>query len=140
MPTITRTKTGFNIQHTTREVWGVDDDDATVHTAEEFAAALAGFLAASQKKVNERFAQYSGHQRGEIQTETGPKYIRVIDASFVNEQESSRSAFCFINRTTGDVLKPAGWKGPEKRNPRSNIFADDFGASGITGYGTTYLR
>lgn len=28
MPKITPTKGGFNIQHTTREVWGVDDDDA----------------------------------------------------------------------------------------------------------------
>lgn len=28
MPRITAIKGGFNIQHTTREVWGVDDDDA----------------------------------------------------------------------------------------------------------------
>lgn len=28
MPKITAIKGGFNIQHTTREVWGVDDDDA----------------------------------------------------------------------------------------------------------------
>jgi hypothetical protein len=30
MPKITKTRTGFNVQHTTREVWGVDDNDARV--------------------------------------------------------------------------------------------------------------
>ena len=33
---ITPTKRGFNIQHTTREVWGVDDDDAPTITGSHY--------------------------------------------------------------------------------------------------------
>jgi hypothetical protein len=144
MPTIRKTGPNtFRVKHTTREVWGVDDPSipAEKHTAEEFDTALAGFLAAAQTKVQQRYVDFQG-RTGKIETESGPKYIRVISAEYLANGDSggSRSAFCFIERETGDVLKPAGWKGPEKRNPRSNIFADDFGASGVTGYGTTYLR
>jgi hypothetical protein len=139
MPIITKTRRGFNVKHTTREVWGVDDPSET-HTPEEFEKALAGFLAAAQAKVDARFAGYAPLQSGKVEIERGPKYIRIVEQTFVNEHSSGRSAFCFIDRENGNVLKPAGWKGPEKRNPRSTIFADDFGASGVTGYGTTYLR
>jgi hypothetical protein len=143
MPTIRKTSNGFHISHTTREVWGVDDDSipAERHTVEEFDKALAGFLMAAQLKLNQRYVDFAG-RTGRIQIESGPKYIRVISAEYLANGDSggSRSAFCFIDRESGNVLKPAGWKGPEHRNPRSNIFADDYGASGVTGYGTVYLR
>jgi hypothetical protein len=48
-----------------------------------------------------------------------------------------RGAYCFIDKTTGDVLKAASWKAPAK-GVRSNIFAADFGASGVTKYGAVY--
>lgn len=66
----------------------------------------------------------------------GTKYARIIE----NRPGGGRSVHSFINLANGDVLKPAGWAGPELKNPRSNIFADDVGASGITKYGTVYLR
>ena len=65
----------------------------------------------------------------------GPKYARIVVAG-----GNQRSVHSFINLSSGDVLKPKGWAGPELKNPRSNIFAGDFGASGITEYGTNYLK
>lgn len=142
MPTITRTRSGFKIEHTTREVWGVDDPSENIkRTPEEFDKALSGFILAAQIKVDARFAQYAPLQSARLEAQRSPKYIRIVERNSINgvEQEHG-SVFCFVDRETGNVLKPAGWKGPEKRNPRSTIYADDYGVSGVTGYGTTYLR
>jgi hypothetical protein len=98
-------------------------------------AARDGFLAAAQLKINARLS-LSDRSRPTLSIQEGPKNIRVVIA----DDYGARSVFCFIERATGSVLKDAGWKSPEKRNPRSNINDADFGASGITGYGTTYLR
>lgn len=99
-----------------------------------FDEALANFLEVAQGKVNERFKGYFT-QSGTISTEEGQKYIRVVISS-----GPSRSVFCFVNKATGDVLKAAGWATPEKKNVRSNIFDEDCGGSGITGYGAVYIR
>jgi hypothetical protein len=107
----------------------------------DFQTALAGFLAAAQSRVDERMKQFAPMQAVTLETQVGPKYIRVVAIDLHNGQKAEYgSAYCFIDKTTGDVLKPAGFKGPEKKNPRSNIYADDFGASGVSGYGTVYLR
>jgi hypothetical protein len=66
--------------------------------------------------------------------------VRVVQVSYVNDQVSGRSIYCFIDIKTGNVLKAKSWRAPDKKNPRSNILAEDFGASGVTGYGTVYLR
>jgi hypothetical protein len=115
----------------------------TTHSPEEFTAALARFLEAAQRKVDERFANYAT-QAGKLSTEMGPKYVRVVVASGYKdtppEKWSSRSAYCFIDRETGHVWKPAGWKGPERKNPRSCLYDADHGVSGVTGHGTSSLR
>jgi hypothetical protein len=97
---------------------------------------LDGFLKAAQDKVNERYAPYGPKQFAVLSAEEGPKYARIVIA----DSCGGRSAFCFVEKATGNVLKSAGWGTPEKRNPRSNIHNADFGASGITGYGAAYLR
>lgn len=107
----------------------------------DFQTALAGFLKAAQAKVDDRMRQYAPTQAVVLEIQEGLKYVRVVAvAAYNGRRDEHGSAYCFVDKTTGDVLKPAGYKGPEKRNPRSNIFAQDFGASGVTGYGTTYLR
>lgn len=113
-----------------------------------FEVQLAGFLKAAQTKVNEQYGDIapslvaSGWRRV-IEIDRGPKYIRVLKADY-NDPKSpnnctGRSAYCFIDRTNGNVLKAAGWKAPTLKNPRSNIFSVDFGASGVTGYGAVYV-
>jgi hypothetical protein len=50
-----------------------------------------------------------------------------------------RSAFCFIDKATGDVLKAASWAAPAK-HARGNIFDESNGLAKIGPYGPAYLR
>lgn len=63
--------------------------------------------------------------------EYGRKYCKLTIGS---------SVFCFIDLANGDVLKAASWAQPEKKNPRSNVWSDDFGVTGVNEYGAVYLR
>ena len=49
------------------------------------------------------------------------------------------SAYAFIDKSNGDVLKPASWNAPAK-HARGNIFADDNGLNCCGPYGIAYLR
>ena len=42
----------------------------------------------------------------------GSKYYKVTMNS--HSDFNSRSVYCFINKRNGDILKPAGWRGPAK--------------------------
>lgn len=47
--------------------------------------------------------------------EEGAKYLKVIRNMGTREVPSnSRSVFFFVDKVTGDVFKPAGWKAPAK--------------------------
>ena len=107
-----------------------------MHTPEQFRTALAGFLAAAQKRVDDHNAQYSypGAGANLILGEGGVRYLRIVK---IENGHTLGSAFCFVDTTNGDVLKAAGWKAPAK-GARSNIFAADFGLSGVTAYGAVY--
>lgn len=65
-----------------------------------------------------------------IQLHKGRKYIKV---------EVGGSAFCFIDKTNGDVLKPASWSAPAK-HARGNIFDNSNGLKYVGPYGPAYLR
>lgn len=47
----------------------------------------------------------------------GRKYAKVISSS----GENQNFAFCFIDRKTGDVYKPASWKSPATKHVRYTI-------------------
>lgn len=98
--------------------------------------ALVRFLKAAQNKVDERYASLAPRQSATLSAEEGPKYTRIVLA----EKSGARSAFCFVEKATGNVLKAAGWRVPEKRNPRSNIHDADAGSAGVSGYGAVSLR
>ena len=133
--------TGVDYHHDTLPDTGFPDSTTDEREAQQFKAALSGFLAAAQAKVNEHMKQYAPMQAVRLDTQDGQRYVRVVAIDTVNGHEAENgSAYCFIDKENGNVLKPAGWKGPEKKNPRSNIYAQDFGASGVTGYGTVSLR
>lgn len=63
--------------------------------------------------------------------QTGRRYIKI------NLHSSNGQTFvhAFVDRTNGDVLKPATFKAPAK-HARGNIFAEDNGRSAITAQGT----
>lgn len=67
----------------------------------------------------------------------GPKFIKIIKAC--NEKELSGSAWAFIDKQTGDVLKPASWKTPAK-HARGNIFDEFNGLKYVGPYGPAYLK
>lgn len=70
-----------------------------------------------------------------VTLEKGSKYCRVVR----KEGVSSASSHCFIDLSNGNILKAAGWKAPEKRNPRGNI-RGDWWMKAVTEYGAVYLR
>lgn len=49
------------------------------------------------------------------------------------------SAFCFVDKENGNVLKPASWKSPAK-HARGNILDEHSGLKHIGPYGPAYLR
>lgn len=89
---------------------------------EDVKVRIEGYISAVNKLRNNGSTVYVDY---------GRKYAKVHDG---------RSVHTFIDLTTGDVLKAASWAQPEKRNPRANVFAHDFGVSGVTEYGAVYLR
>jgi len=68
-----------------------------------------------------------------LEFKEGPKYIKII------EQGNQRSAFAFVDRETGDVLKTATWNSPAK-HARGNIFDQSNGLKYLGPYGMAYLR
>jgi len=69
-----------------------------------------------------------------IQVMPGRRYVRIVKAS-----GSGRHAFAFIDTTNGDVLKPAGWKGPAKHARGSILGEASADAYGVTLYGARYM-
>ena len=99
---------------------------------ETFEQALARFIEVAQEKV-------TAQDRDEkVLMTVSTSYVRVFTER--KDDAWSRCAFCFVEVKTGNVLKAAGWKAPEKKNPRSNIYSPDHGASGISAYGAVGLR
>ena len=73
------------------------------------------------------------------------KYCRVVsrrrhtdEAGKVTVSDGG-SAWCFIDLTNGDGLKPDGWKRPAK-HARGNVLADDGGMTNIGPYGPAYMK
>lgn len=65
----------------------------------------------------------------------GSKYSKVIVR---DENQSSGSAYCFVEKTTGNIYRPASWNAPAK-HARANIYSkESWVAAGV--YGIAYLR
>lgn len=100
--------------------------------SQEFQSALARFLERAQAVIDEYYARnYERVTAPKLVAEPGKRYVRVVRCDAV-----SRSAHCFIDTTNGDVLKPAGWKGPAK-GARGNIYTETLG---VTPHGAVYAR
>lgn len=93
------------------------------------------WLAGAQKIVtNYRDKQFPTLSLPELSLEEGPRYIRVV-----RTDGPQRGAHCFIDRTTGDILKAASWKAPAK-HARGNLGDEKKGLGSMGPYGTAYLR
>lgn len=100
-----------------------------------FEQALARWLAGLTAATRDYYAAtFPNLVPPTYEVERGPRYARVVRL----ERHGGRSAYCFVDRTTGDLLKPRGWKGPAK-GARGSIFAADY-LAGCGPYGVAYLR
>jgi hypothetical protein len=103
-----------------------------------FAEKMKRFLEGARHKLALNNAQYEIDAcKKALEIEVGRKYIRVW--SLYLGGSVSRSAYCFVDMGTGDVLKAATWRTPAK-HARGNIFAEDAGVSAVSAYGAVYLR
>lgn len=91
-------------------------------------AFISWFVGAKQKAESTRniFLTYKD----------GIRYIKIIEN---HKGPSGMSVFAFIDKTNGDVLKPATWKTPAKHS-RGNIFDGHYGLKHVDAYGPAYLR
>ena len=107
----------------------------------QFAEALARFLEGAQQIVTEneeKQARACGLKapglRMKLETMDGVKRVRIVATD-----GHHRSAWAFIDKATGDVLKPESWARPAK-HARGNIYAADHGLGTIGPHGPAYLR
>lgn len=125
---------------------GIEQALATQRPADP--AKVNSFLAGAQGIVNGYYQKNFGdtpHMMAniptlEIRNPDAPRYL-AIDSTRKNPDGTyaERSAHAFIDRTTGDVLKPAGWKTPAK-GVRGNIHDAANGLGRMGPHGPAYNK
>ena len=79
------------------------------------------YLNTLQQKVNEHYQQNFSNLTPPVYTlEPGRKYVKVVQNDTTH---TGRSVHSFIDKATGDLYKPAGWKAPAK-DARYNLIRD----------------
>jgi hypothetical protein len=102
----------------------------------DFETALENWRGLLQEMLDKHYAKaYSNLKPPTISFEPGSKYIRVV-----REEGDGvyRSVYCFIEKSSGDILKAASWKIPAKTD-RGNIFNNN-PLEGCNPYGVEYLK
>lgn len=115
-------------------------EDRPAPTGEEFDAALDRFLRLAQEMLDRHGVGMAHIETYRLVPEAGPRYVRIVREVHVvpSGELISRSAWAFVDKRTGDILKPHGWKGPAK-HARGNIFSEN-PIAGVGPYGAQYLR
>jgi hypothetical protein len=92
-----------------------------------FDGAMGKFKAHAQKQIDDYYKANFPNSKTKptLHYSDGEKYIRVTK---VEPGQKTGSAHSFIDKATGDVLKPDGFKRPAK-GARGNIFSGDFGVN-----------
>ena len=94
------------------------------------------FLEGCQKIVDEGMRNYSWERK--LTARKGSKYIKIISEDVGKDISNSRTVWGFVERSNGDILKPATWRRPAKGN-RGNIFDED-PLLFIGQYGPAYIK
>ena len=102
----------------------------------DFNRALDEFLAyVNEIQTTHRQNNYPNASPSTITAMHGQRYVRLVST---DANGSSRSAYGFVDKTNGDLLKSAGWSAPAK-HARGNIFdKSTWKAAGP--YGFAYLK
>lgn len=84
-------------------------------TLHDFETAFAQFMTRAQAIIDD----YPDGHNGVLSATPLKRYIRIVitahDGGYVG-------VYRFVDRTNGDVLKPAGWNSPAKNFARGNIY------------------
>jgi hypothetical protein len=97
---------------------------------------LAKWLEVAQNIVNLNYAKFPELEPSVLEMSDGRRYIRVD--TIRDGGTGQRSVWAFIDKQTGDVLKPQGYRKPAKQ-PRGNLFDEYHGLEMLTPYGPAYL-
>lgn len=106
-------------------------------TPEGFDDALESFKSKLEDMI-EKYNKAAGNTLylgSKITSENGKRYTKV----FVIEPQGNRRIYCFVDRGTGDILKPATFNTPAK-GARGNIFDDHNGMKRMGPYGPAYNK
>ena len=87
-----------------------------------FETALTSFVETANQMLDDGINKTapSVHFLKKLRVDEGRKFVRIVMTE--GPEGVHGSAFCFINKETGDVLKAASWKTPAKNFARGNIF------------------
>jgi hypothetical protein len=96
----------------------------------KFSEAMSGFYVGCVKIYNDHCVKSGFTITDTFRLDEGNRYFKVIRGSSVH---------CFVDKTNGDVLKPASWKVPAK-HARGNILDANNGLRYMGEYGPAYLR
>ena len=101
----------------------------------DFQTAFNKWLTACQEMCEKHRAEkFPTLEAKKLEPDEGRRYIRVCSIL-----AGSTSAWAFIDKTNGDILKPASWKAPAK-HARGNLFDPSGGMKWMGPYGPAYLR
>ena len=99
--------------------------------------ALVKFVADAQAMIDADMAKnYPNSARKVLSVEPGRRYARIVIQSEGNE--FSRSCYCFVDLTNGNILKSESWKKPAK-HARGNILSIKDVSKSVSTYGAHYL-
>jgi hypothetical protein len=106
-------------------------------TPEGWDAALEYFLTHVEELIEKynRASEYKHAYGTKVISEDAQKYTKV----YVVKPQSSKSIYCFIDRSNGDILKPATHSVPAKGS-RGNIFDENHGMKRMGPYGPEYNK
>ena len=93
------------------------------------------FLEGCQKIVDEGMRNYSFGKK--LTVHKGRKYDKIVSSDVGHTSSKQSSVWAFVDKTNGDILKPATWSKPAKHN-RGNIF-DEAPLLFIGVYGPAYM-
>ncbi len=92
-------------------------DKAFRNMPDGIAAGLVAYVHALQGRANAYFARLPRIPGDQITVDaSGRKYLRIVQ-----NNASSRSVVCFVEKKTGLIWKADGWATPAKNFPRGNV-------------------
>jgi hypothetical protein len=131
---------GFDALGRSLETIALKQPPASDVAAGDFDGALARWMARLQAQLDAqseksilqierthlgllRQPSHANFTRRRVVAEKGPKYVRIVTRDVKPDGSlGGGSATAFVERTTGNVYKPASFKGPTRNFVRGNVF------------------